>query len=97
MIVKIEIIRTLMQGCGISDFGAVELARVLSLKAEMNRDEIVEWRKARMELIVSSSSSLQLTIQPTKQKRPGSEHSSQGTGVYLIFIRTCFDFFAVRR
>ena len=31
----------------------------------------------RMELIVASNSQLQLTIQPTKQKRPGSEHSSQ--------------------
>ena len=30
-----------------------------------------------MELIVASNSQLQLTIQPTKQKRPGSEHSSQ--------------------
>ena len=66
-----------MQNCNLSDRAARDLAAVLSRRVEMEKDEIVRWRKSRMELIVASNSQLQLTIQPTKQKRPGSEHSSQ--------------------
>ena len=66
-----------MQNCNLTDKAARDLAAVLSRKVEMEKDEIFRWRKSRMELIVASNSQLQLTIQPTKQKRPGSEHSSQ--------------------
>jgi len=66
-----------MQNCNLTDRAARDLAAVLSRRVEMEKDEIVRWRKSRMELIVASNSQLQLTIQPTKQKRPGSEHSSQ--------------------
>ena len=66
-----------MQNCNLTDLAARDLAAVLSRRVEMEKDEIFRWRKSRMELIVASNSQLQLTIQPTKQKRPGSEHSSQ--------------------
>ena len=66
-----------MQNCNLTDRAARDLATVLSRRVEMEKDEIFRWRKSRMELIVASNSQLQLTIQPTKQKRPGSEHSSQ--------------------
>ena len=66
-----------MQNCNLTDRAARDLAAVLSRRVVMEKDEIYRWRKSRMELIVASNSQLQLTIQPTKQKRPGSEHSSQ--------------------
>ena len=61
--------------CGVRDEGANELAKVMYSTVKMTPSEVLDWRKLRMELIASNSS-LQLTIQPTKQKRPGSEASS---------------------
>ena len=37
--------------------------------------------QARMELIIASDSQMQLTVQPTKTKRPGSESSSQAVKI----------------
>ena len=69
-----------MQHCQLGDGAADSFSRVLSRQVEMTRDEIVQWRHSRMELLVSSNSSLQLTIKPTKQNRPGSENSGSQTG-----------------
>ena len=60
--------------CGIKDSGAIALANAMAHRVEMTREEIVVWKRRRMELIGASYSNL--TIQPTKQKRPPSEASS---------------------
>jgi len=69
-----------MQHCQLGDEAAESFGHVLSRQVEMTRDEIVQWRQSRMELLVTSNSSLQLTIKPTKQNRPGSENSGSQTG-----------------
>ena len=69
-----------LQNCGLGDRAAIDFSRVLSRQTEMTQEEIIRWRKIRMEIIVASNSSLQLTIKPTKQNRPGSENSGSQTG-----------------
>ena len=67
-----------MSNCGIGDSASSLFCRILSRRVEMTRDEIVEWRKNRIELIIASDSQLQIPQISQKQKRPGSEHSQTG-------------------
>jgi len=70
-----------LSNCRIGDESAAALCRVLARRVEMRQEEVVVWRRRRMEVIVASNSSLQLPAANThskQQKRPGSEHSQTG-------------------